>query len=353
MSPEGEEHRCNANPSRGLGGRSSSDGPAATLSRCVCGSRSPVKLLDVTRRFRTLADAYEDGLTRLVHDGTDVPSVRDPTSKASNFGACDRPSRELLCDCFEVEDPRQALLVLPSGVGPAIDAAYAFALLAWTLDGRSDGSILAYYRPGAIDYLDDQFALSGAFGNRLFGLHRTADQLAAITAKLSSDPAARRTVATILSERDNFRESREYPCAVAVQLFVRSDRLFLLTMMRAQQALTVLPYDAFLFMLLQSYCASLLHIEVGSYFHFSGTYHIYANEMALATETVSRGCSAAHATFGPNALEEADTLIRMEQEIRQAAVTKKSGLIRAWSSEPLTGLLAAARDAFIRHATTQ
>lgn len=310
-------------------------------------------LRPVTRSFHTLAEAYEDGLTRLVREGTDVASVRDPSSKASNFGANERPSRELLCDCFQVQDPSQALLVLPSGVGPTVHAAYAFGLLAWTLDGRSDASIVAYYRPGASDYSDDQFALSGAFGNRLFGLHRTADQLGAIMAKLSWDPAARRTVATILSDRDNFRESREYPCAVAVQLFLRDNRLSLLAVMRAQQALTVLPYDAFLFMLLQSYCASILQVDVGSYFHFSGTYHIYSDELDAASETVNRGCSAVDVTFGPDARGEADSLIRMEQEIRQAAVAHNSEVVGRWSSAPLVGLLGTARDSFVQHASTR
>jgi len=303
----------------------------------------------VTRRYRTLAEAYRDGLARLIEAGTDVPSVRDPTSKASNFGRDDRPSREMLCDCFEVDDPSEALLELPDGAGPRVQSAYAFGLLAWTLAGRSDASILAYYRPGATDYSDDQFTLSGAFGNRLFGLNRTADQLKAIIDKLSQDPSGRRAFAPILTDRDNFRESREYPCAVGVQLFVRDGRLFFLTVMRAQQALTVLPYDAFLFMLLQSYCASILQVSAGPYIHFSSTYHIYQDELSVARRISEDGCRGMPVMFGPDAVAEANLLIRMERQIREAATQGEQDVIRGWNTRQLSGLVAAARDAFVRH----
>jgi thymidylate synthase len=104
--------------------------------------------------------------------------------------------------------------------------------------------------------------LNGAFGHRLYGPDHTRDQLAAVLQRIARDPAHRRTYATILREEDNFLQSREYPCAAGVQLFLRNGCLTWLTVMRAQQALTVLPYDAFLFMQLHQISASQLGTEL-------------------------------------------------------------------------------------------
>lgn len=304
----------------------------------------------MTREFSTLGDAYADGLRKILESGHVVPSVRDPSSKASNFGRADRPSRELLCDCFAVADPAACLLVLREDAPFRLHAPYAFGLLAWTLDGRNDLGTLSYYRAGATEYSDDEFTLSGAFGNRLVGLRGRANQIRAVCDRLEHDPAARRTFAVILDHRDNFRDSREYPCAVGIQLFVRDGRLSLLTVMRAQHALTVLPYDAFLFMMLQSYCAALLELPTGPYFHFSGTYHIYEDELMTARQIVDHPPATLNVAFGERGVSEANTFVAMEREIREAALGRDERALDGWRRRDLSGVLTLARDAFVSHA---
>jgi thymidylate synthase len=274
----------------------------------------------VTATYQSLGDAYLAGLA-LVLEGDRVQSVRDELSKASNFGRGDRPSREIRAYTFTVSDPRQCLV--SSALVP-INLPYCFGLLAWTLDGRNEVSDLSYYRSGAAEFSDDGRTLSGAFGHRLFGTHHTADQLRAILGRLRADPAHRRTYASILRSQDNFIASREYPCAAGLQLFLRDGALHLLAVMRAQQALTVLPYDAFLFMCVQNFLAGELEVSRGNYHHFSGTYHAYESEMTVVAETVSNGVGSARVPAIPpgKATSARDRLVALEGTLRSAAASQ-------------------------------
>lgn len=274
------------------------------------------------REFESFADAYTAGLCSILSDGKHVQSVRDPLSKASDFGTRDRPYREIIAHSFWISDPLKSLAV--SSVLP-VKLPYCFGLLAWSLAGRDDVETPAYYRRGAHEYSDDQHTLSGAFGHRLSS---TADgnQIEAIISRIRRDPAHRRTFALVLDSSDNFRQSREYPCAVGVQLFLRDGALTWLTVMRAQQALTVLPYDCFLFMHMHQLAASLLDVPCGPYIHQSGTFHFYDSEVELASQVLNAEVISAQLPALPENAEQAREavaeLIALERSLREAAIAR-------------------------------
>lgn len=269
--------------------------------------------------YESFADAYSAGLRNVLADGQHVPSVLDPLSKASDFGTKDRPYRELIAHSFRVRNPLNSLLI--SSVLP-VKLPYCLGLLAWSLDGRNDVETPAYYRRGAHEYSDDQHTLSGAFGNRLSAA--AGDQIEEIIGRIRRDPAHRRTFGLILDPADNFRESREYPCAVGVQMFLRGGALTWLTVMRAQQALTVLPYDGFLFMLMHQFAAASLGVPCGPYIHQSGTFHIYNTEIQLASRVVDAGIASAQMpglSLDPQQAREAlAELVFLERSLREAAL---------------------------------
>ncbi|MDI5966023.1 thymidylate synthase [Streptomyces sp. SL13] len=268
--------------------------------------------------YRSFAESYVGGLREVLEEGHDVPSVRDPLSKASGFGQGDRPYRELIGYQTRIEDPTSSLAVTPD---LPLNLSYCFGLLAWSLDGRNDVGTPAYYRRGAHEYSDDQHTLSGAFGHRL--ITANGNQLEEVVGRIERDPAHRRAFALVLEPQDNFRQSREYPCAVGVHLFLRDGALTWLTVMRAQQALTVLPYDAFLFMGMHQFAASLLGVPAGPYIHQAGTFHFYDNEVPLARKIVDSPATEAVLPAFPatadGGREVARELIDFELRLRQAA----------------------------------
>jgi thymidylate synthase len=228
--------------------------------------------------YESLSAAYRSGLAAVLEAGQAVPSVRGAKSKASNFGQADRPWIDIIGHQVCVQN-RAPEVVTPGRLKTHVP--YLLGLLAWTLDGRDDLSTLEYYRVSARDFSDDGATMCGAFGHRMFG---GDNQFKAVLERLRSDPASRRAFVPIIAASDNLLETLEYPCAAGVQLFVRDRTLHWLTVMRAQQALTVAPYDLSLFGILHHFVAAELGLDVGLYRHFAGTFHIYANEVDIATQ---------------------------------------------------------------------
>jgi hypothetical protein len=103
--------------------------------------------------------------------------------------------------------------------------------------------------------------------------------------------------------------------------------------MRAQQAFTVLPYDAFLFMAIQALLAAQLNVDVGDYFHFSGTFHVYEKEESAIRETLEYGVRSAVIPRPPAGAAGVaafiEDLIALEATIRGLAlVGDRSALVR-------------------------
>src|SRR6185295_4833924 len=201
----------------------------------------------------SLATAYRQALIDLLRNGHSVPSVQDPTSPASGFGRADRPSIEVIGYAFEITNPFACLA--DSECRP-LRLPYCIGSLLWTLAGSNNLEHLQSYHPDARNFSDDGISLSGAFGKRLFQYRNEIDQIDLIVNRLQQDPFSRRTFAAICDGVDNVRRSREYPCCIGLQYFLRQGKLHAITYMRAQHALLILPYDAFLFMALQCLVAA-------------------------------------------------------------------------------------------------
>lgn len=263
----------------------------------------------------TFAEAYLEGLRDLLQFGQSVGSVKDPLSTASAFGSADRPAIELIGYSFQVNNPFSSLFLCSERV---IRAPYCVGLLLWSLAGSNSLGWLSFYNPLARQYSDDDATLCGAFGKRLFAYEDKINQIDAVCARLLKDPNSRRTVAVICTPEDNVRASREYPCCVGVQYFLRNGFLHAVTHMRAQSALIVLPYDAFLFMALQCVIAARLGATAGIYKHIAGTFHIYEDERQQAERVLDNG--ARPVSIGDISASESDwrQLFEFEEQLRTA-----------------------------------
>jgi len=110
--------------------------------------------------------------------------------------------------------------------------------------------------------------------------------------------------------------------------------------MRAQQALTVLPYDAFLFMCIQLIISALVDADLGEYQHISGTFHIYDGERDLARRLVETAhiASIAVPVVDPH---EVSTLLEdlpeAEKGLRTAVSTGNMDTIRRLAEEAGAG----------------
>jgi thymidylate synthase len=148
------------------------------------------------------------------------------------------------------------------------------------------------------------------------------------------DASSRRAVLN-LSEPDYVLDPalRDVACASTLQFLIRDGRLHAVVNMRSNDAVWGLPYDIFLFSMLQELLASDLGLPLGSYFHFVGSLHLYERHFDLARRVLER--SVAETPTMPTMRDAAQStaFIASEQRIRTgqlAAVEELAHLDKYW-----------------------
>lgn len=159
---------------------------------------------------------------------------------------------------------------------------FAIANYLWTLFGEDDLDMIAFYNDRARSFSPDGKHLVGSIGKRIFH-HEGIDQFSVAILRLREDSASRRVVLQMFSPTDLLDPPLDTPCSAAFQWLVRNGQLHWITYMRSQSAAMVLPYDLFVFTMLQETASLALGVQMGLYHHFCGSLHYYADEEPVVT----------------------------------------------------------------------
>lgn len=212
---------------------------------------------------------WKDLLRDVVNDGSRVSRKK-----------AKRDSWELVSHRFTIDDPRDRLI---HSASRSINIFQCIGQFLWITQGNFNVDAISYYQRKAKEHSSDQIRVIGAYGPRLFGVGHM-NQIQHILDTLHEDSGKRKAVASIyLPQFDQHGlPKEEVPCTLNLQYLVRGERLLALTYMRSQDAFNVLPYDAFVFTMLQEYVQCRLapgcSKELGSYYHYSGSFHAYEKD---------------------------------------------------------------------------
>jgi len=142
---------------------------------------------------------------------------------------------------------------------------------------------------------DDGKTVNSAYGNRLFTIKNNHNytQLDYIVDVLIADPSSRKAVMPIY-DRHDAHESKDNPCTMFLQFFIRNNALECHTFMRSNDAWLGLPYDVAFFTLVQEIVYMRLirriaNLTLGSYFHNVTSFHAYAKDWAGITTCANEG----------------------------------------------------------------
>jgi len=204
----------------------------------------------------------------------------------SDPGAPEQPSRagltkEILHAAIAIENPRARWVVSRS---PAINPAYAFAELIWTVNGREDSAFVNYFNSKLPELAGDGPTYHGAYGKRL-RRHLGFDQFARAYHALKHCPDSRQVVLQIwdgkidLPGDDGMPASQDIPCNLVSLLKIRNGRLEWTQVMRSNDIFRGIPYDFVQFTCLQEIFAGWLGIEPGAYCHVSDSLHAYVKDI--------------------------------------------------------------------------
>jgi len=222
---------------------------------------------------------WRNVLSDILQHGNDV-NRKDPT----------RDIREIISYKFEIEDPRDRLLY---DENRAMNIFQCIGHFLWITQGSFNLEAIKYYQPYFANKISsDGYSVIGAYGPRLFGIEHL-NQMKHLLEILDKDPSKRRAVASVyLPQFDQHGLSNEeVPCTLNLQYLIRNQKIQSVIYMRSQDAFKVLPYDVFIFTMLQEYVQNMLkpkhEFELGMYNHYSGSFHVYFHDIPVIQQVIS------------------------------------------------------------------
>ena len=192
------------------------------------------------------------------------------------------PCRDLGAVTVELDGGERTILLVGRGWNPA----FALVEAAWVITGRNDVKTLAEFIGDFDRYSDDGDTLQGAYGNRLrhfFG----RDQIEAAIEEISTHPSSRRVVLSLYAPSDLGLNSKDIPCNTQVTLRRVSGRLEMTVFNRSNDLWLGVPYNWFIFRIMQHMIADRLGIPSGIQRHVSNCLHLYEANVPAASRVVA------------------------------------------------------------------
>ena len=205
--------------------------------------------------------------------------------------------KELLNYSFTITNPRDRLLNIPER--NTIMRRYIFGELLWYLSGSDKLSSIVKYSKFWKNISDDGYHSNSAYGKYIFGsMERKGDgvnyklehpgyfnQWDWCKKLLTDDCNTREAVINI--KPIQMYETKDVVCTIALNFYIRDNKLHLTTYMRSNDAVKGLTYDVFMFTFLQELMAKELNVELGTYNHVVTNLHIYERDWQLIDTVIN------------------------------------------------------------------
>ncbi|MEQ9229542.1 MAG: thymidylate synthase, partial [Cyclobacteriaceae bacterium] len=149
------------------------------------------------------------------------------------------------------------------------------------LDGSDNVNQLTYYAKNWENFAEDGRVIESCYGKKIF--KGSDSQWNRLIDLFKNDPNSRRGVLSFYNEQNGLDAGMiDVSCTISIQFILRNKRLDAITFMRSNDLIWGIPYDVFLFTMLQELLANELEVEVGKYFHHVGSLHVYKRHYRLA-----------------------------------------------------------------------
>jgi thymidylate synthase len=198
--------------------------------------------------------------------------------------------------------------------------------LCWYLARVNDADFISYYIPQYKKY-EENGRIFGGYGPRLFDWHGI-NQVKNVIALLSRKEDTRQAVIQLFDAADVIGDHKDVPCTCSLQFLARNNRLDLIAYMRSNDAYLGLPHDVFCFTMLQEIVARSLSVQLGTYKHAVGSFHLYDGDTEEVRRLLNEGYQSTEPIMPPmpdgdpwpgvEVLLEAEASLRSGQRLNNA-----------------------------------
>lgn len=151
---------------------------------------------------------------------------------------------------------------------------FAFAEFSWILEGSNKLKPLEYFISSYNQFSDDGDTLNGAYGFRL-KKYFEFNQINKAIELLTDNKNTRRIVLTMYSPKDLLINSKDIPCNTTIYLKIRNSKLDITVLNRSNDLFLGVPYNTFVFYLLQVYISNAINCKIGTQTHYTDSLHLY------------------------------------------------------------------------------
>lgn len=206
----------------------------------------------------------------------------------------------------------------------------ALGELLWYLSGSN---ALDFIKPYVSEYEKDAVdgILEGAYGPRLLAMRGSIDQFASVDKLLRRKPGSRRAVVQLFNAEDIATDHVEVPCTTTLQFHQREGRLHMSVTLRSNDAYWGLPHDVFCFSMLQEMMAGRLGVQLGEYYHFVGSMHVYRDHIPHMRAYLAEGYQQVHAMPAMpegNPFDKVECLLKAEAKLRSGQIVDADAEMR-------------------------
>jgi thymidylate synthase len=196
-------------------------------------------------------------------------------SKIINEGMVENNTKELMNVKFTLTDINNNIINIRD-----ISKSYLFGELIWYLCARKDIDFIHKFSNFWVRISDDGVNCNSAYGDIIFKRHGF-DQVEKMIELLKKDKNSRRAVINFNVPNINVIDTKDEICTIALQFYIRNNKLNCTGMMRSNDIWLGLPYDVAFFTELQKFIAHRLNFEYGAYTHFVVSMHAYDRNFNL------------------------------------------------------------------------
>lgn len=195
--------------------------------------------------------------------------------------------KECLNTVITITDPYKRIVTLPER---ALSMHYLAGEFAFYLSGSDALGDIVPYSKFWNKVSDDGVRVNSAYGKRLMYVkHNAHTQFEYALEQLLLDPDTRKATMQIYEPADNKIASKDNPCTMDLQFFIRNNALHLTVHMRSNDIWFGLPYDVAFFTFIQekmlvalntvhAYESPRTPYTMGAYTHIVGSFHVYEKD---------------------------------------------------------------------------
>lgn len=224
-------------------------------------------IIGETKVFQNVNEAWEYWyklLNCMNEDGFSIPS-RTGISGGTVVG-------EVINAVSIIENPKDNII---TSSARNLSIKYGIGEFLWYLSGSNRVKDIGQYSKAWYNLTDDGETVNSAYGYRIY--HKFGfDQWEYVKKLLQDDPATRQAVIHIKDA--NNQKTKDTPCTLTLQFFIRNNELNMIVNMRSNDIWLGFPYDAFTFTCLQQLMAMEIGVSIGKYVHISGSLHLYEKD---------------------------------------------------------------------------